>query len=49
MILGRDLSMDLVLYMKISKHVITGDDIPYLGCMATIVDLSYYRFRPLNI
>ena len=49
MILGKYLLTDLVLYLKFSKHVITGGDDPYEGHTAPMIDIVTYRFEPLNL
>ena len=45
MILGRDLLTAMGLYLKFSKNVIIGREVPYEGCSAPMVDVSNYDFN----
>ena len=48
MILGRDLLIELGLYLKFSKHVIESDDGPFKGSTTPMVDLGTYICKYLN-
>ena len=39
-VLDIELLTDMVLYFKLSEHVIIGGDITYEGCTAPVVDMS---------
>ena len=48
MILGQDLLKQLVLNIKLSKHVIKLDNGPFNGSTIPIVDIGKYLFKILN-
>ena len=48
MILGRDTLKALVLNIKLSYHVIKGDDGPFKSYTEPMVDLVTYEFKYLN-
>ena len=48
-ILGRDITMDLVLDLKYSKHIIAESYGKYKGCTSHMVDLINCSFRPSNL
>ena len=47
MILGKDLLTALGLDIKFSENIIIGGDGTYKGCLAPMVDVSNYDFKPL--
>ena len=48
MILGRDILTELGLNLRRFKQVIEGDDGPFIGSTAPIVDFDAYVFKDLN-
>ena len=48
MILGRDISTELWLNLKISEHGIKADGRPFKWSTAPMVDLGTYIFKDLN-
>ena len=47
-ILGRDIPNSLVLDLKLSKNIVIGNKGPYEVCLATMIDVSNYNFKPLR-
>ena len=48
MILVRDLLITLGLDLKFSEKLIIGGKGLYEGCLVSMDDLSYYKFKPLT-
>ena len=48
MILGRDLTTEIRLNIKLSEQVTKADDGPFKGSTTSMVDLGWYVFKDLN-
>ena len=48
MILGQDVFIELGLNLKLSEHVIKGNDVPFKGYTTPMVELGMYAFKYLN-
>ena len=49
MLLDRDLLMALGLDLNLPKHITTWSERLYEGCMAPMINMSRYNYKPINL